>query len=121
MTYQPEGKASYREITAKEGKAMLDDRQVLLLDVRTPREHYTAHVPGSRLIPLHQLQQRLTEIEDYKDKPVLVYCRSGNRSTVAAEILVKHGFKKIVALRHGILEWEKEGYKILKGSSGEIF
>jgi rhodanese-related sulfurtransferase len=82
--------------------------------VRTPNEYYRGHIEDSRLIPLQQLEMRLSEIEQFKVKEILLYCRSGNRSTVAAEILNRNGFKKLYNLKHGIIDWEKRGYKVVK-------
>jgi rhodanese-related sulfurtransferase len=59
------------------------------------------------------LESRWREIEAHKDRDVLVYCRSGNRSTVASEILVRHGFKRLYNLRRGIKGWRKAGEKLV--------
>jgi rhodanese-related sulfurtransferase len=63
---------------------------------------------------LHQLEQRLSEIAAYKNKDILVYCRSGNRSTVASEILISNGFKKPYNLHKGIIGWKNEGKTVVK-------
>jgi rhodanese-related sulfurtransferase len=97
---------------------LIETSQPLILDVRTPNEYYSGHIAGATLIPLQQLSQRLSEIRQYKDKEILIYCRSGNRSTVASEILMENGFKKLYNLRTGILGWQKEGYKIQQEDTG---
>lgn len=79
--------------------------EYLLLDVRTQAEYDSGYIEGATLIPVDELENRLSEIEDYKDKTVLVYCRSGNRSMVAADILVKNGFSKVHNLLGGIGAW----------------
>ena len=78
---------------------MTGAQYLLILDVRTPQEYYNGHLEGAKLIPLQQLLERLSEIQDYWDREILVYCRSGNRSTVAGELLIQKGFKKIYNLR----------------------
>ena len=60
---------------------------------------------NTKLIPLQQLEERLSEIKNYKDKSTLVYDRSDNRSAVALEILINNGFKKLYILKHGIIGW----------------
>lgn len=112
MQYKSEGEAQYAELTAPEAKALIEKMNPLILDVRTPAEYYSGHIPGAVLIPLQQLADRLREIESHKEKDILIYCRSGNRSTVAAEILNRQGFKKTHNLQNGILDWIKNGFEI---------
>ena len=84
-------------------KNMNDD--FLLLAVRTPEEYNDGHIDGSTLIPVTELESRLNEIEDYKGKTVLVYCRSGNRSVTASEILIDNGFSEVHNLLTGFNGW----------------
>jgi rhodanese-related sulfurtransferase len=100
--------ANYQEVTSKEAAELIRNITPLVLDVRTPGEYGRGHLKDSVLIPLQQLQARWQEIAGYKDKDVLIYCATGNRSTVAAKILIDSGFKRIYNLRHGISGWERE-------------
>ncbi len=77
----------------------------LLLDVRTEEEYYYGHLKGSLLIPVSELSERITEIESYRDKQILVYCRSGVRSITAGEILAENGFDSVAHLEPGISGW----------------
>jgi len=113
MQYKAPETASYSEVDAETAATLMKDSTLLILDVRTPNEHFSGHIKNSKLIPLQQLEERLSEIENYKGKPVLIYCRSGNRSTVAAEILHKNGFKKVYNLKKGIVGWEKAGKEVI--------
>lgn len=76
-----------------------------LLDVREPHEHAAFNIQG-HLIPLAELLTRLNEIP--KDKPIIVYCRSGKRSDVAAQVLKAHGFLDVKNLVGGMLAWQEE-------------
>lgn len=114
MQYKSEGKAKYKEIDTDEAAKLIKNSNPLILDVRTPNEYHRGYIRNSKLIPVQQLEGRISEIKEYKDKPVLVYCRSGNRSTVASEILIKHGFKKLYNLKSGIKGWKKTGKSIVK-------
>lgn len=118
MQYKASGEAIFKELTAAETKKFIDTETPLILDVRTPNEFYSGHIPGAVLVPLQQLSQRLSELREHKEKEILVYCRSGNRSTVAAEILIRNGFRKIYNLRPGIRGWLGEGYQIEKQGRG---
>jgi len=84
-------------------QAMVGD--YFLLDVRTQEEYDEVNIDGATLISVYELQERLDEIEQYKDIPVLVYCRSGNRSIVASQILIDEEFKKVYNLNGGISGW----------------
>ncbi len=77
-----------------------------LLDVRQPEEYEIKHIPGSVLIPLGQLEFKYENLP--KDQPIVVYCRSGARSNIGANILCNLGFDNLINLRHGILEWSYE-------------
>ena len=66
-----------------------------LLDVRTPDEHRQATIPNSINIPVQELEARLREIDGRKNQPVVVYCRSGGRSAMAATILMRAGFNQV--------------------------
>jgi|GEM_PF-209826 len=114
MQYQAGGEAQYTELSAAESRAYIEKNKPFILDVRTPTEYYSGYVPGAVLIPLQQLADRLVEIDDYKDKEILIYCRSGNRSTVAAEILIRNGFKKVFNMKGGIRDWIGSGFETKK-------
>lgn len=91
---------------AEEAKAFMNKRSqgsFTLLDVRQPGEYETGHIPGSRLIPLPQLQDRLAELDPAK--PTIVYCAVGGRSRVAAQILSGKGFREVYNLSGGIKAW----------------
>lgn len=79
--------------------------EYLLLDVRTQQEYDEGNIDDATLIPVDELESRLSEIADYKDKTVLVYCRSGNRSMTASNILIENGFTKVHNLLGGIGAW----------------
>jgi len=100
-------------VSAPEAVNMLKEGKFsLVLDVRTPDE-YTGplgHISGARLIPVQSLEDRLKEIEAYKDKTVLVYCHSGVRSAKSAAILRSHGFTKVYDLEGGMMGWKSLGY-----------
>lgn len=81
----------------------------ILIDVRTPEEFASGHIPGSVNIPVDSLGQRLSEVP--QDKPVVLYCRSGNRSNQAAQILDQAGYTQIYDLG-GIVTWQQQGYPV---------
>lgn len=114
MNFEATGKAVFKDLTAAEFKKGLETDKALLLDVRTPGEFKEGHLPEATLIPVQSLSADLGKIASYKETPIYVYCRSGNRSTVAAKILIDNGFKKVYNLRPGIKGWISSGYKTVK-------
>jgi len=81
----------------------------LLVDVRTPQEFNSGHIEGAVNIPLQELAQRTSEIP--QDEPVVVYCRSGNRSSTAARMLSNAGYDQVYDLG-GVIDWQAQGYPL---------
>jgi rhodanese-related sulfurtransferase len=106
--------AAYREVTPAEAAALMRAVDPLILDVRTPGEYARGRIPGSVLLPLQQLQARWQEIAGHAQRPVLIYCATGNRSTVAAKILIDRGFQRVYNLRPGIAGWERENLPVVR-------
>jgi len=97
-------------VTPEEAKRILEEEgdRVVLLDVRTPREHSQVRIPSSLLLPLDELRHRYTELP--KDRKYIVYCRSGERSTFATFFLRHMGYEAY-NLAGGILSWTYEKEK----------
>ncbi|WP_022667343.1 rhodanese-like domain-containing protein [Desulfospira joergensenii] len=106
--------ANYRELTAEQAHEFIRSHGPLVLDVRTPGEYKRGHLKDALLIPVQSLQKRIRELEDHKGKPVLIYCATGNRSTVASKILIDKGFSDILNLKRGIAAWAQKQYPIVK-------
>ena len=93
---------------------IMNQQGALLLDVREPAEYSEIHAPNAKLIPLGQISSRLQEIETYKDKPIVVMCRSGRRSAQAVAILQKAGYTQVSNVKGGMLEWESNGLSVIR-------
>jgi len=91
------------EITVEELKKKLDKKEVVLIDVREPFEYEIAHIEGSKLIPLGEIQNRTSEMDPNKD--IVLQCHHGGRSMKALQILQSRGFKKLKNLTGGIDAW----------------
>ena len=79
----------------------------MVLDVREDSEYKSGHLLNSKWIPLGKLKERLGELEKYRDKPIVVVCRSGNRSGSACAMLGKEGFSQAYNLAGGVMDWQK--------------
>ena len=95
-----------KNINAEEAYNLIkENRDVVILDVRSKEEYDNGHIPGAKLVPVQVLSTKLTELSEYKDKPVLVYCASGGRSPRAVDSLVNNDFKDIYHLVRGLSSW----------------
>lgn len=86
---------------------LINHKNAFILDVRQPEEYKSGHLLNAQLIPLGSLEARIGELTKYKDKPVVVVCRSGNRSGSACVTLAKHGFSQAYNLAGGVMAWQK--------------
>jgi adenylyltransferase/sulfurtransferase len=94
------------EITAQELKVLIDKKQKFtLVDVREPFEYEIAKIPGSKLIPLGKVKDRVKELDPAED--IVVHCKTGGRSAKAIGILKTLGFKKLRNLKGGITSWSE--------------
>ncbi len=108
---ETEKEAVYLNITATEAKTIMDEGgDYVILDVRTEEEFAEGHVPGAILIPHDRINAQASEKLPDKDKLILVYCRSGRRSKLAAEALLALGYKNIKEFG-GIIDWPYETEK----------
>ncbi len=95
------------EMTPAQLKAKLDaGEDIFVLDVREPHEYDIARIPGTTLIPLGQLPQRVDELDSTAD--IVIHCKSGMRSAKAQKILKEMGFSRVTNLTGGILRWSDE-------------
>jgi len=92
------------------------DTGLVVLDVRTPEEYAAGHVPRAINISHDALASRLPELEDAKDLPVVVYCRSGRRSALALDVLRDAGFTNLIHLQGDMLGWQEAGLPTEKTS-----
>ena len=106
-----DGGSSYEKISGADAKALMDSESgYIIIDARTQSEYDEGHIPGAILIPEYEIADRAeTELPD-KEQLILVYCRSGRRSKIAAEELVKLGYTNVKEFG-GIIDWE---YEIVK-------
>ena len=103
-----------QNISATQAREMIEnDPQLYLLDVRTFQEYSEIRLEGATLIPIDQLLRRIAELP--KDRPMLVYCAVGSRSTQVVNYLAKIGYGPIYNLNGGIWAWQLRKYPVLKG------
>ncbi len=85
---------------------LMNHQDGVLLDIRPVAEHNQSFIANNLHIPASELVGRLSELEKYKDKPIIAYCRSGSRSASACNVLTKNGFEQVYNLSGGIMAWQ---------------
>ena len=97
---------------AESREFLLKESDAFLLDVRTAQEYREIRLEGAHLIPIDQLLKRISELPT--DRPILVYCAVGSRSSQVANYLSRQGYR-IYNMYGGIWGWQLRGYPVLKG------
>lgn len=103
-----------KEVGSVAALQLINHKNALILDVRDEKEFNTGHILNAKLIPLGKLAARLAELERYRDRPVVVYCRSGQHSATACVLLGKEGFGQAYSLAGGVLAWQKSSLPLEK-------
>jgi rhodanese-related sulfurtransferase len=109
LVCRPEKKAQMSIGPAEAYDMIKQDTSIVLLDVRTPGEYTseTGHLKDALLIPVQELEQRIGELDRYKGRKIIAYCRSGHRSAQATSLLNSRGFTTL-NMEGGILGWNEK-------------
>ena len=94
-----------QQLNINDAVRLMNNDDVVVLDVRENNEYSTGHIRNAIHIPMASLNKRINELEKYKNKAILAYCRSGSRSNQACRSLSKLGFEKVSNLAGGIMAW----------------
>ena len=110
LASRPELSATTERVSPSLAAERASSCDLLVIDVRTPPERAAKAIPGSVALPLNQLRERLNELP--RDRPLLIHCAGGYRSSIAASLLARQGFGNISELAGGIAAWEQAGQPI---------
>jgi len=103
----------YGNVSIDTASGLIEDNpDMVLLDVRTTTEYSEGHIKDAVNIPVDTLETRLDELS--QDDEILVYCRTGNRSSTAVNILEENGFTKLYHMHEGISVWIEQGYPVIQ-------
>jgi rhodanese-related sulfurtransferase len=116
------GLTAFRVSSPAQGQVSLDQARLehesgraILIDIREPEEHATGVAPGARLLPMRQLRQRLAEIPKDPSRPVLLICRTQNRSSATLRSLRElGGYEHVRFVDGGMSEWARRGWPMVK-------
>ncbi len=106
--------ALFKNISAQQATVLQNHDSAVFLDIRENNEYAEGHLIDSIHIPLKNLKNELGRLNKFKDKPVIVYCASGNRSVHASKILTANDFSQVYNLSGGIYAWKKSNLPVTK-------
>ena len=109
------GAGSQKGVTPIQATMLINREDAQVIDVRTADEYVVGHLPDSRNVPLENFAERAGELEPLKEKPLILVCQTGARSSNACKQLQKLGFTQISNLRGGIAGWRSAGLPLKKG------
>ncbi len=104
-----------KKVGPAEAVRLINRRNAIILDVRTEGEFKEGHIPQARHLPPALLDEQVRKLEKYKDRPVVVYCRSGARSARVGGVLRKHGFAEVFNLDGGLSAWQSADLPVHRG------
>lgn len=96
-----------KEVGTVEALQLINHKDAVIVDVREPNEFVGGHLLNAKLIPLGELKARVGELEKYRERPIVVVCRSGQRSKIGSAQLKNRGFTQAYSLAGGVTAWQK--------------
>ena len=103
-----------KEVSVQQAVQLINRRDAMVLDVRDASEFASGHIPNARHVPAGEVEKRMKELEKWKQRPVIISCRSGTRSAAASAALRKNGFQEVFTLKGGILGWQQASMPLEK-------
>jgi len=103
-----------KDVSVQQAVQLINRRDAIVLDVRDAAEFQSGHVPNARHIPVAEMEKRLKELDKFKQRPLVVVCRSGPRAASACALLRKNGFAEVFTLKGGILGWSQASMPLEK-------
>lgn len=109
---QPPNSGKIYNVSAIDFNKVLDIKDISIIDIRTPKEFASGHIKGAKNIDWYQRSFKDLIQDIPKDKPIAIYCRSGNRTSKAANLLQSLGFQEVVNLNYGIVDWQRNAFPL---------
>ena len=109
-----ETKRGGRSVSAQQLVDLVNREDAVVLDVRDRKEFDQGHIPNAVNIPHASLDTRMTELNDYKDRPIVVACKAGQHAGPVGTTLRKNGFENVSRLTGGIAEWRNQNLPVVK-------
>ena len=105
--------AGIPQVDAREAARLIDEQNAIVVDVRTEMEYAAGRIPQAMHVSLRQLPDRIDRLEKYKNRPIVVSCRTGSRSQSACAYLAEQGFEEVYNLKGGLRAWARAKQRIV--------
>ena len=105
---------AYKDVAPAEAVRLMNREDALVVDIRESSELGKSQIAGAKHIPFSSLKQRMAELDKYRQRAIITYCKSGMRSAMAADLLSKNQFQHVYSLKGGMSAWEGEGLPTAK-------
>lgn len=109
-----ENRRSGKSVTSQQLTNLMNAAGAVVVDVRDAKEYREGHITDSRNIPYSQLQDKISELSTFKDKPVILVCKMGQHAGAAGRLLTKAGFTDVRRLSGGIATWTADRLPLVK-------
>lgn len=109
-----EGSRGGTAISTAQVTHLINKEDAKVIDIRTREEFRAGHLPDALNIPARDLQKRMSELDAYKDTPIILVCKTGTTAGASGSLMAKAGFTKLNKLRGGILEWQGSNLPLVK-------
>ncbi len=109
-----ESRRGGRPVSPQQATHLMNRENALVLDVRDRKAFNEGHITGALNIPYSQVMGRLAELEEYREKPVIVACAMGQHSGAAGRVLNKAGFQQVMRLQGGVNEWRASSFPLVR-------
>ncbi|MBB3184515.1 rhodanese-related sulfurtransferase [Halomonas fontilapidosi] len=101
-------------VTSGEATQLINREDAVVLDLRESGDFKAGHIAGARNIPQSKLDERMRELDKFKDKPIIVACKHGQSAGAAQAKLTKAGFERALKLKGGMAQWQADGLPVVK-------
>ena len=106
--------SGFKTVTPAQAVQLINKEDALLVDIREDNELAQGSIRGAKHYALSVLKQRIDELKEYADKPIIAYCKMGNRSNEACTVLKQNNFSNVMSLKGGIEGWKNENLPVVK-------
>lgn len=101
-------------VSPQQATTLINTQDAKVVDLRTKDEFRKGHLPGAINIPSRDFANRMSELDNYKEKPLILVCKTGTSAGASGALLAKAGFKQLHKLRGGVLEWQNSSLPLVK-------
>ena len=101
-------------VSPQQATVLGNNDDALMLDIRSAADYKTGRILNAKNIPFAELSKRTSDLQQYRDKPIVLICKTGQTAASAANVLRKEGYAKVYRMTGGMLEWSNQGLPLVR-------